>query len=86
MKTKSLFTTPSNVLPLRSSQNSNVDNILPDFDTNLSINFKIYRILLCNLYTVLESLEVKRVKRRGRQFPTQIPTNFSHFEFHHYSF
>ena len=44
------------------------------------------KVLLSNLYTVQESLEVKRVKRRGRQFPTQIPTNFSYFEFHHYSF
>ena len=46
----------------------------------------IAKVLLSNLYTVQESLEVKRVKRRGRQFPTQIPTNFSYFEFHHYSF
>ena len=30
LKTKSLLTTPGNVLP---SQNSNVDNILPDLDT-----------------------------------------------------
>ena len=37
-----------NVLPLHSSQNSNVNNILPDLDTNLSIVSKIYRTLPFN--------------------------------------
>ena len=45
LKTKRLFTSPSNVLPLHSSQSSNVNNILPDLDTNLSIVSKIYRTL-----------------------------------------
>ena len=45
LKTKSLLTMPSNVLPLHSSQNSNADNILLDLDTKLSIVSKIYRTL-----------------------------------------
>ena len=34
LKTKTLLTTPGNVLP---NQNSNVDNIFPDFDTGLYV-------------------------------------------------
>ena len=71
---KSLFTRPSNVLPLHlvfsSSQNSNVDNILPDLDKIPPRPFWILRTLL-----ISTSWHVKCKKMLGSSVVSLTPTN-----------